>query len=218
MTNEMKNETEIETEQASNENTVVQLEDILHTSLAMLERWKEDRGEFAKQISELGKSVVRFSAQLDKYKEFEKHFNQQLVLSIKSSAGEMAEIASNNFTKASLNIVNKSSCELNEAVNQTIHGLNKCIRAKNQHFWIYAASIFVMPIIVSVMIAQWVLPNSVAALNSNDMRIYENGQFFDRFWPKLSKKEQNRLQSLANAPAVSQRNSDARMNDTNTNN
>jgi hypothetical protein len=187
-----------ETQSSKIPNNEEQLEDILHHYLTVLERWKEDRAELAKQISDLGKSVVRLGSQLDKFNDVEKSFRQQVIYSIDHSSSKMAERIAQEFKQAVANEVNGSTTNLLKAVDKANNQLQKYEKEEKSNFLLFFGGLFILPIVTSLLLVWLIMPKPLLALSGSELQTYQAGQFLEGFWSKLSKREQKHLSDLSN--------------------
>ncbi len=187
-----------ETQPSKTHSSEEQLEDILHHYLTVLERWKEDRAELAKQLGDLGKSVVRFSAQLDKFNDFEKSFRQQMQYSIDNATSKMAEKLASEFKKTVESTVDNSTKNLLNAVDKATYQLHEHEKNENRNLMLFAGGLFIVPIVTCLLLVFFIMPKPLLALNGSELQTYQAGQLLENFWPKLTKREQNRLTDLSN--------------------
>lgn len=174
-----------------------QLEELLHHYLVMLERLKEDRAELFKQTSDLGKLVVRLGSQLDKFNEVEKTFRQQVIYSIDHASLKMAEKAGNEI-KQSIAGEAKLACEnLLKAVDKADKRLQEYEKEEKGNFIWFIIGLFTVPIVACLLFMWLVMPKPLLALSGNQLQTYQEGQFLQSFWHKLSKREQKHLSDLS---------------------
>ena len=176
------------------------LEDVLFKYLALHERWGEDRQDLAKQNAELAKLLHRFTAQVDKFKDYEQQLNQQIAAGIYKAAQDMSLRATKDFISDSKKEIESLSSDLSRTLQKTTDTLNHYQKNESSNtLWIMLTA-FIMPIVVSLLIVFLLTPKPTLPLTDQQMLTYQNGQFFNSFWGKLSKQEQKRLTGLANAP------------------
>jgi len=65
-------------------------------------------------------------------------------------------------------------------------------------------SIFALAFAVGVFVVRLLMPEPYLPLTGHQLKTYENGRLLEAFWPKLSKKEKDRLINLANAKDTAQ--------------
>ena len=63
-------------------------------------------------------------------------------------------------------------------------------------------------VITSLFIVWLLMPSPKLPLTDDQLNTFYNGQFFNEFWSKLSKKEQDHLTNLAKISDVNQSNGD----------
>lgn len=179
-----------------------ELEDVLHHFLMLSERWNEDRQDMAKQNAELGKLVVRLSAQIEKLKEADKELRVQLSQSIDKATLTMAEKTAEGFKQKVMKDVESAARELKKTSEDTSQQL--CELHENYRYdrLIARTAFLILPIIVSLLIFWWLSPKPMLALTDQQMSIYQDGKLLESVWPKLNPKQRNWLIGLAEGKII----------------
>lgn len=179
-----------------------ELEDVLHHFLMLSERWNEDRQDMAKQNAELGKLVVRLSAQIEKLKEADGVLRREVSQSIEGAVNSLAEETASEFKKHAMRDVESVTERLKKSAQETSEQLQAVYHDQKRANVTGILALFTVPIMVSLLIFWFLSPAPMLPLTGDELLTYHKGETLDAFWPKLNQKQRNWLIGLANGKTV----------------
>ena len=173
------------------------LKGIAYQFLKLYERWAEDRQVLNKNMVVFEEMLKIFTYQIKEFEKLETKANHQILISAEKAAkhvcSEIGAMVGKSLTKE----VNTSTVELKNTVNETTSLLKQYqTEVKNNLFLIIGATI-IGAVATSLFVVWLFVPAPKLPLTDDQLNTYYNGQFFNEFWFKLSKKEQNNLKKLA---------------------
>lgn len=194
------------------------LKAVLYQFITLYERWAEDRQLAAKQGADIAESIKLFRSQVQNFKFLGAEVRQEINDSIEQAATSATKEITQQISKIATHQVDASTKNLQKAVEVATHQLGGHQQQIDHWFYGWIAGVFGAAVIVAVLVAHWMIPVPYLPLTGQQLQTYEHGRLFEALWPKLSKKEQNRLMSLAKAKDKENAVSDSTDNINNTDN
>lgn len=191
------------------ENNALNIDDrlkgIAYQFLKLYERWSEDRQVLNKNMAVLEEMLKVFITQIKEFEKLEVRANNQILISaekaVKQVCSEIGGVVGKSLTRE----VDLSVVELKKSVNETTTILKHYqAEIKNSLLWTVCAAI-AGSVITSLFIVWLLMPTPKLPLTDDQLNTFYNGQFFNEFWSKLSKKEQNHLKDLAKSSDSAQK-------------
>lgn len=173
------------------------LKAIAYQFIALYERWSEDRQLAAKQGADTAELVKLFTEQVKNFKTLESSVREQLRVSIQQAVHQSTQKISEKVDDLASQKLEHVNHKLTTAADHLVHRLQQQEQESFKMTGIFLVVIFVMCILVSFMVGKWAVPQPYLPLSEQDLQTYQNGLLFNSFWPNLSKKEQKRLEALA---------------------
>lgn len=175
------------------------LKAVAYQFMMLYERWSEDRQVAAKQGDDIAAQVKLFTEQVQGFKELEPKVRRHIAATVAEAAQAAGQKVGEKIEEAGTRQMDASSRRLQQAVNNTIERLNayEMEKKKNSKWerYFYIGSLLVVAILVGLFVGRYAVSN-VDLINSQ-LDTYQAGRYLKLVWPKLSKKEQERLHQLA---------------------
>lgn len=180
------------------------LKGIAYQFLKLYERWAEDRQVLNKNMAALEEMLKVFINQIKEFEKLEAKANNQILISAEKAAKHVCSEIGAMVGKTLTREVDSSVVELKKSVNETTALLKQYqAEVKNSLLWTVCVAI-AGSVITSLFIVWLLIPTPKLPLTDDQLNTFYNGQFFNEFWSKLSKKEQKHLKDLANKPVSAQ--------------
>ena len=193
------------TEENNQLNIDDRLKGIAYQFLKLYERWSEDRQVLNKNMAAFDEMLKIFINQIKEFEKLEGRANNQILISAEKAAKHVCSEIGAMVGKLLTREVDSSTMELKKSVNETTSLLKQYqAEVKNSLFWTISAAI-AGSILTSLFIAWLLIPAPKLPLTDNQLNTYYDGQFFNEFWSKLSKKEQKHLNDLAKSSDSAQK-------------
>ncbi len=173
------------------------LKAIAYQFITLYERWSEDRQVAAKQGADTAELVKLFTEQVKNFKTLEPSVREQIRVSIQQAVNQSTQKISEKVDAMASQKLENASHKLTTAANDLVNRLQQQEQESSKMFWSFLAAIFVMCVLVSFIVGKWAVPQPYLPLSNQDLQTYQNGLLFNSFWPKLSKKEQKRLETIS---------------------
>jgi len=166
------------------------LEKISYQLLDMLDRQSQERQLLVREKEELGKLTQLLITQTKEIGQYENGIRKRIQDSIKESSQ-----AAMDTIKQS--IVEKSSQLIEQTITKIGQKIDEHRDEKNKFTWqIFTAA--VLSSILSSFLLTWILiPKPTLPLTAEQMSYLQEGQMLVQMWPKLTKKEKDRLKAVS---------------------
>ncbi len=180
------------------------LKAIVYQFILLHDRWSEERQVAAKQGADMADLLKLFDYQIKNFKTLESKVRQEITHTVQQSATTATKEMTEKISKTATDYVDASAKRLQQAVEVAAKQLDSHQRQiKGWYYW-WMGSIFALAFAVGVFVVRLLMPEPYLPLTGHQLKTYENGRLLEAFWPKLSKKEKDRLINLANAKDTAQ--------------
>lgn len=174
------------------------LKAIAYQFVMLYERWSEDRQAAVKQSADLADLIKVFATQVKNLKALEPNVRQQIMASIQHAAAGVAKVIGEETSKAANRELESTAGLLANTVSQAQRTLNAYEQTVASSQFKFFAITVATALFMGLLTVWLLIPKPQLALTDAQMSIYQEGKIMNKFWDKLSKKEQNRLLKIAN--------------------
>lgn len=174
------------------------LEALLYQYAKLYDRWSEDRLVAAKQAADSEKLMIVMAEQIKKFTRLENSVREQIRNTIANSAKEVGKTIGEEVTIAAAKEIKNTSEKLEQSSHLVIEKLNRYGLNEKAHKISIFACVFMAAIFTGFVVGKWSLPGPY--LTGKDFKTYQWGVIIENVWPKLSKKEQQKLLDIAKHP------------------
>jgi predicted PurR-regulated permease PerM len=138
-----------------------------------------------------------FSDEITGLKDLEPIVRDQLVSSISNATRRAAESIGKVLNQEANATVNKAADKLMDSVRAAQNSLSSYQSELTSNWWFWAGLSFMTSLLTSLVLVAFLMPKPTLPLIDQQIRWLHNGQTMEIIWPKLSKKEQQHWQALA---------------------
>jgi hypothetical protein len=187
-------------EESNQLNNEERLKGIAYQFLKLYERWSEDRQVFNKNMVKQEEVLKLFTSQLNNLEKLEPQIRKELINSIQNATKSASQEIGKTIGESVTFEMDQACLELKKRINQANEMLEKHQENEKNSLLITIALMVGTAIVSSLLIVWLLMPKPTLPLTDDQLTTYYNGEFYNEFWPKLSKKEQQHLTALASKP------------------
>jgi hypothetical protein len=176
---------------------VERLESILVQFINFYELWAEDQKLAVQHGADIKKLIKEFSGHVADFKLLEEKVRKDIHESIHTQAKNMATYVGRSLGDAAIKEVEPTVKKLREVAYDASDRLSHYQADHKLSSWKTIGMTAFSSIVVSLLIVWGLMPKPTLPLTGEQIKLLQSGQLMARVWPKLSKKEQQHWQALA---------------------
>jgi len=175
-----------------------QVKDVIRQLLDLYERQLQDRHILIQEKEALGNLTQLLINQTREIGQYEAGIRKRIQDCIKESAdNQMKQIADSVVDKTS-QIIENSHVKMAQICQSMEAMLTDFRTEKKQSSWKIMAAVIIGSILSSLFSAWLMLPKPILPLTDDQINYLQTGQTLMQMWPKLTKKEKDRLKAVSN--------------------
>jgi len=171
-----------------------EIKEIYSKFLRLYEKLAEEREVITQQGVVLGKIIGALDAETKLATEFKVQVRNGLKESISQATQDVSGDVKNVLQKTITEDISSTIKDLKSAVEQSNKQRCQYGLLSSHWLWIFFVGVVFASIGIGIMCAKYVMP---LPLSDRQFELYSEGQRFEGFWDRLSKKEHNRLNAIA---------------------
>jgi hypothetical protein len=173
------------------------LKAIAYQFISLYERWSEDRQVAAKQGADIQELVEVFIEQVKQFKTLEPNVRLELLTSIQNATSSAFEKIGETIGQEATRATDHIAKQLAQVTDRTERTLTRYESETIATQWKIIGVSVVTTVLTSLLLVWLLIPKPTSPLTDEQLLTYQNGITMEKFWDKISKKEQNRLINLA---------------------
>jgi hypothetical protein len=172
------------------------LKAIAYQFISLYERWSEDRQVAAKQGADIQELIEIFIEQVKQFKTLEPNVRLELLTSIQNATSSAFEKMGETIGQEATRATDRIAKQLAQVTDRTERTLTRYENETIATQWkIIGISVFTT-VLTSLLLVWLLIPKPISPLTDEQLLTYQSGIMMEKFWDKISKKEQNRLINL----------------------
>lgn len=174
-----------------------QVKDVIRQLLDLYERQLQDRHTLIQEKEALGNLTQLLVNQTREIGQYEAGIRKRIQHCIKESADiQMQQIADSVVDKTT-HIIESSHVKMEQICQSMEATLTDLRTDKKQFSWKIMAAVVIGSILSSLFSAWLMLPKPTLPLTDDQINYLQTGQTLMQMWPKLTKKEKDRLKAVS---------------------
>lgn len=175
------------------------LKAIAYQFIKLYERWSEDRQVLMKQAADTATLMQQFDQQLNQFKEIDAAFRKRLGEFIRQEAANVGKEVGEAVGQSASEAATAQVEAVAESLQKTVDSAQRAIQAQTDTIksitWVFWVIVFAVGLFGGLSAGAVVYHFMIKppALTKDQQLTLEAGEFAQSLWPKLSKKEQQRL-------------------------
>jgi len=173
------------------------LDSVLFQFINLYERWSEDRQLAVKQSAAIAKLVQALADEINTLTQLQNTLPSVVSRQVEMTLTEEIKDLAKTFTKVThkeTDTIAKRLSSTADKVQYTLSLSQQQFEAQEQFaFWTSSAITVVTTLLASILIVKLLMPAPTSPLTNEQLATYQQSQLLQSFWPKLTKKEQERL-------------------------
>ena len=173
------------------------LKAVLYQFVTLYERWAEDRQLAVKQGADIAQLVAVFVEQVKNFQALESTVRQKISNSIESASSSAVKLIGEEIGKEATHNVKNTTRQLSTTVEAAERILNAYQEEVVRVGWKVILATMVTSVVTCLLLVWLLIPKATLPLTDQQLMFLNEGQLTATVWPKLSKKEQQHWQALA---------------------
>ena len=173
------------------------LKAVLYQFITLYERWAEDRQLAVKQGADIAQLVAVFVEQVKNFQALESNVRQKISHSIENASSSAVKLMGEEISKEAARSVKDTTRQLSTTVEAAERTLNAYQNELVTIGWKVILTTMVTSVVTCLLLVWLLIPKATLPLTDQQLMFLNEGQLTATVWPKLSQKEQQRWQALA---------------------
>jgi hypothetical protein len=173
------------------------LENMFRQLIDLYARHAEERQVILKEKEELVRMVQLLVSQTKEIGQYENGIRKRIQDCIKESAETAMQSIEETLTKQGSNSIKQLTHKFDQNCTAIETIMNRSYGEKPLTKWKIIGTAILSSVITGLLSIWLLMPKSVLPLSSEQIGYLQQGQMLVQMWPKLTKKEQDRLQAVS---------------------